>query len=160
MTTLGIDPGINGAWAVIDSIGQIVAAGDLPTAGDSTQRMVSAALFGAIVRQYGPRVAVIERVGARPGEGGTSLFRFGRACGILEGVVASRGIPLAFVTPGVWKRHFNLSTDKEASRQRAIETWPSHAADFFPRKKDHQRAEAALLALWRVRAANLAGEAA
>lgn len=164
MTTLGIDPGINGGWAILDEIGHLVAAGDLPVIGLGTKKMVSAALFGGIVRQYAPQYAVIEQVGSRPGQGVSSMFRFGKACGILEGVIASCGIQVMFVSPLVWKKHFRLSGSgdeaKEASRIRAIETWPTRAEDFFTRKMDHGRAEAALLALWRLRAAHLSGETA
>jgi hypothetical protein len=32
--TLGIDPGIAGAWALLECSGQLVAVGDLPVAGD------------------------------------------------------------------------------------------------------------------------------
>jgi crossover junction endodeoxyribonuclease RuvC len=43
-----------------------------------------------------------------------------------------------------------LSADKNASRQRAIETWPEHVRT-FARVRDDGRAEAALLALFGAR---------
>jgi hypothetical protein len=39
----------------------------------------------------------------------------------------------------------------EVSRARAIETWPAHAK-LFARKRDHNRAEAALLGLYALKA--------
>jgi hypothetical protein len=48
------------------------------------------------------------------------------------------------------KRALGLNNDGETSRVRAIETWPDHA-DLFARKKDDNRAEAALLGLYGLR---------
>ncbi len=157
--TLGIDPGIEGAWAIIDDDGAIVSCGDLPTAGDKTQRMVSAPLLAVVAKQWPIREAVVERVGAMPGQGVSSMFRFGRAVGTIDGVLAACGVSIAYVTPGIWKRHYGLGPDKEQSRQRALEMWPMSADLHFSRKKDHGKAEAALIALWGVRAAKLAGAA-
>jgi crossover junction endodeoxyribonuclease RuvC len=50
-------------------------------------------------------------------------------------------------TPSRWKKALGLNGEAEASRARAIETWPNRA-DLFARKKDHNRAEAALLGLY------------
>jgi hypothetical protein len=41
-----------------------------------------------------------------------------------------------------------VTSDKETSRARAINRWPKWHAS-FARKKDADRAEAALIALWR-----------
>lgn len=158
MIVLGIDPGIIGGWAVVDN-GKLVSAGELPVAGEGAQRMVSAPLMRALIPQFRPDQAVVERVGAMPKQGVSSTFRFGRAVGIVEGVIGGASIPVLHVQPAVWKRHFGLGPDKEAARQRAIETWPEMADLLFSRKKDHGAAEAALIALWGFRAAKQAGAA-
>ena len=55
-------------------------------------------------------------------------------------------VPMILVTPQKWKRHFRLiGSDKEASRTMALRLFPA-CAEHFQRKKDHGRAEAALLA--------------
>ena len=64
-----------------------------------------------------------------------------------HGVLAGFGIPTTVVTATVWKRDMKLNQDKELSRKRAIELFPAFAT-MFARKKDHNRAEAALLAVW------------
>jgi crossover junction endodeoxyribonuclease RuvC len=51
------------------------------------------------------------------------------------------------VSPAQWKRAMHLTSDKEQSRARALETFPV-CAHHFARKKDHGRAEAALIALY------------
>ena len=80
-----------------------------------------------------------------PKQGVSSTFKFGKAYGVVIGVVAALKIPVHFVAPSVWKRHFGLSADKEEARARALQYWPERA-ELFARKKDHGRAEAALLA--------------
>lgn len=52
------------------------------------------------------------------------------------------------VTPGEWKRHHRLiGKDKDAARALALDRWPGRG-DLFTRKKDHGRADAALIAAW------------
>jgi crossover junction endodeoxyribonuclease RuvC len=61
------------------------------------------------------------------------------------GVIAASGVPLHLVSPSKWKRHFGLGSDKEKSRALALRLWPGRS-DLFGKKKDHGKAEAALLA--------------
>lgn len=164
MIVVGVDPGINGAWAAIKD-GKLIALDELPTAGDGTKRMISGTLFAGrlefLAEQEGTidRI-VVERVGAMPGQGVSSMFRFGFACGVIEGVAGGLCLPVQYVAPAVWRRHFALPPGKEASRFRAIHEWPDIASLAFRRKADHGKAEAALIALWGYRAAQAAGEAA
>jgi hypothetical protein len=74
----------------------------------------------------------------------SSTFKYGVAYGALRTVVALCNIPYRLVTPGKWKNHFGLDSDKEKSRALAIQFWPG--CGHFARKKDHGRAEAALIA--------------
>src|SRR5262249_28456239 len=99
------------------------------------------------IEAYRPSHAVVEQVGARPGQGVTSMFRFGHSCGVARGVLASQRVPVTLVAPTRWKRHFGLGADKEESRALALRLFPA-SAEPFARKKDHGRAEAALLARW------------
>jgi hypothetical protein len=77
-------------------------------------------------------------------ESKSSTFKYGVAYGALRTVVALCNIPYRLVTPGKWKNHFGLDSDKEKSRALALQFWPG--CGFFSRKKDHGRAEAALIA--------------
>jgi crossover junction endodeoxyribonuclease RuvC len=101
--------------------------------------------------QHGPAMAFIERAQAMPKQGASSGFKYGRATGAIEAVIAVCGIPLEIIEPSLWKKLFRLrGGDKEAARQRALELFPSaHAA--LARKKDHGRAEAILIALYGLR---------
>ena len=60
--------------------------------------------------------AVVEKVGARPGQGVTSMFNFGRSAGYIEGVLSALGIPYQLIPPATWKKEFSLiGKDKQAS---------------------------------------------
>jgi crossover junction endodeoxyribonuclease RuvC len=107
---------------------------------------VNAPLLASIVFASHASLAFVEHVAARPGEGPTGAFAFGRARGVVEGVLAACGIPVAFLTPASWKRSVGLTlATKDASRAEAIRRWPCHAESFV-RVKDDGRAEAALIA--------------
>jgi len=119
--------------------------------------MISGPLLADIVLATSRLVALVERVGPMPKQGLSSTFKFGRGVGLIEGVIGGALVPSGYVVPTVWKRHFGLVADKEAARQKAIELWPASAAELFGRKKDHGRAEAALIALWSQRTTVAAG---
>jgi Holliday junction resolvasome RuvABC endonuclease subunit len=151
---LGIDPGLSGSYAILATQddaraawGDLLLVEDLPTIGLNSQRRVDAANFAATIRQHAIVGAVIEHVHAMPGQGVSSTFRFGQAVGTVTGVLGALNIPVQWTSPAVWKRTMGLNTDAERSRAAAIERWP-HQAARFTRKKDHNRAEAALLGLW------------
>lgn len=140
---LGIDPGASGAISFyFPTHPRLIAVEDMPVAGGE----VDVATLAQRIRQMSPDVAVIERVGAMPKQGVSSTFRFGTAYGSVRGVVAALGVPVHLVSPTTWKRHFRLSADKEESRALALRLWPD--SGHFSRKKDHGRAEAALIARW------------
>lgn len=141
LCVMGIDPGLSGAisWYFPDEP-QLITAEDMPV----VDKNIDAAKLARRVKQMQPDVAIIEQVASRPGQGVSSVFKFGVGYGQVQGVVATLGIPMALVTPGKWKRYFGLSSDKEQSRAAAIKLWPSSEA--FERKKDEARAEAALIA--------------
>lgn len=151
MLILGIDPGLSGAYAIVDG-GKLVHVADLPTMGEGARRMIDSGALADALKPMTFDLAVIEQVGAMPGQGVSSMFRFGHAVGQAVGVVHTLGIPLKWASPGTWKRAMGLGSDKERARALAIETFPSLRAR-FARKADHGRAEAALIALWGARAA-------
>ena len=105
-----------------------------------------------VLRILAPRgteqcMAVIEKVSAMPGQGVSSMFRFGEGYGALQMAIAGHRHTRHFVTPATWKKHFKLSRDKGVSRGLAIQRFPQHAK-LFARVKDDGRAEATLLALY------------
>lgn len=138
--TLGIDPGKTGALAWLDGDGELVAVHDMP---DLTGAALAACLADRILEDR-PSVAWVEQVNYMPGQRG--VWTFAEHYGVLLGVLGALQVPVRHVTPAAWKRAARLSKDKNASRQKAIETWP-HCSHLFTRVKDADRAEAALIAL-------------
>jgi crossover junction endodeoxyribonuclease RuvC len=150
MLTLGIDPGITGALALLDADDGIALLADLPLIRDKSlawidggelQSLLLNALQGRACR------AIVERVSAMPGQGVASSFAFGVSFGSILSVLQTLQLPIEFVTPAVWKRALGLSADKRASLHKARLLFP--AADLHLAKHDG-RAEALLLAHWAV----------
>lgn len=149
---IGIDPGISGAISVFSSnTHNLLDVFDMPTlevdSGKTRKRHISAVGLRDILVCHPTDHVVIEKVGAMPGQGVTSMFNFGRSAGIIEGVVAALCNPHTYVTPATWTKAVGRAAGKDASRMRAMELFPSKA-DLFKRAKDDGRADAALIAYW------------
>lgn len=149
MRILGIDPGISGGAAVIETAPlSIVAAIALPTAGKAAKRRIDVAALHAWISAQSPQAAFIERAQALPKQGSSSGFLYGRAVGALEATVLLAKVRLEVIEPSAWKKTMNLKgKDKEGARQRVLMMFPAQAAE-FALKKDHQKAEAALIAVF------------
>ena len=149
---IGIDPGISGAISVFDWFTQsLVEVVDMPTlevdSGKTKKRHISAVSLGNYLTLFSNAHVVVEKVGAMPGQGVTSMFNFGRSAGIIEGVVAALRMPSTYVTPATWTKAVGRAAGKDASRMRAMELFPAKA-DLFKRAKDDGRADACLIAYW------------
>lgn len=151
--TFGIDPGLSGAIATLldGEPGPIL---DMPTRRVGAHSEVDAAALAAWIRgvrqqHAGAYVsACMERVQGRQGWGATEGFRFGESSGKVKAVLEAMGIPYTLVSPVTWKRRYGLlKSDKDDSRQLALQRFPS-AAHLLNLKKHDGRAEALLIALW------------
>lgn len=147
--TVGIDPGRKGAIALLHGP-ELVALVDLPVTKSgidmTTLARYLAELVGAASETEPPARFVIEEPPFMPGQYGQMTK--GRDLGRVEGVV-SRWDPLPIIArPPVWKRHHGLiKKPKDAARDVALELWPN-AVGLLARKKDVDRADAALIARW------------
>jgi crossover junction endodeoxyribonuclease RuvC len=151
MKVLGVDPGIRGGLAIVEindgAAPQLVDAIDIPVAGVGAKERVNVLAIRTWILAHRPQHARVERGQARPKQGASSGFKYGRAMGAIEAVVACCEIPLTIVEPTMWKKFHQLrGGDKEAGRQRALQLFPAAHA-LLARRKDHGRAEAALIAL-------------
>lgn len=151
----GIDPGASGALAFFNAEVGALEVFPMPTVekrvGSRKRREVDPAGVSAIfTKMRHPQAVVVERVSSMPGQGVSSTFAFGRGLGVIEGVLAAHELPVIWVAPTVWKRHFDLlKLDKSASRAKAAAVFPAYEK-FFARAKDDGLAEAALMAMWGV----------
>lgn len=146
MIYIGIDPGLSGAVAARYCASDYVVF-DMPIFDGDRREIDPRRLRHMIARLLAGREAyvMLERAGARPGEGVSSSWRNGATWGATYATVLSLDLPVTVVSPAVWKRRLEISSDKEMVRKRAGELLPA-AADQWPLKKHHGRAEAALLA--------------
>ena len=70
-------------------------------------------------------MACVEKVGARPGQGVTSMFSFGKSAGFIEGALNALYIGYQLVPPATWKREFSLiGKDKAASIETCRHLFP------------------------------------
>ena len=91
-------------------------------------------------------VIVVEQVNAMPGQGVTSMFNFGQTFGALKGICAALELPIFFVRPSKWKKHFELiNSSKDASRTKAIEMYPK-ISNQLTKRKDVNKSDAILIA--------------
>ena len=153
MLIIGIDPGISGSICFFED-GKILDVIEMPTMneGKKNKRQVNGAqIYNEItdrinkLQKQDVRV-VVEQVSAMPGQGVTSMFNFGQTFGAIKGICASLGLPIFFVRPSKWKKHFDLiNSQKDSSRTKAIEMYPSLSHE-LSRKKDVNKADAILIA--------------
>jgi crossover junction endodeoxyribonuclease RuvC len=118
---------------------------DMPATGAKARvDIIGAAQW---IAKHAPSMAYVERAQAFPGQGASSGFSYGRSVGAIEAVVALCSSPMSLVEASGWKRKLHLpGRDKEAARQKALQLFPSQHA-LLARKKDHGRAEAALIVI-------------
>jgi crossover junction endodeoxyribonuclease RuvC len=110
MIYVGVDPGQKGGYAVISTseTGQEVFA----YPWDDTFFVME---MQALSRMGNGIVAAVEKVGAMPGQGVTSMFNFGMNFGWIQGVLQAYGIPYELIRPQKWKKEFSVTGDKNSS---------------------------------------------
>lgn len=152
MIFLGIDPGLTGAVAAVDSAGTC-AVEDLPTTpipgGGLVKRRVDGLELARMLRHMVPDghacMVVIEDVQAIGGSAVQTMGSMMRSVGVIEATAEILRLPIKRALPRTWKKFYGLGAEKDASLQIARELYPL-AAHKLARVKDHNRAEALLLA--------------
>ena len=165
MIVLAIDPGLSGACSVLDHNG-LRAVFDLPTMpipGVGPKAMIQNKVDGRtlvkVLRQHCPAgepvKAVIEAVNVMGGKDNAvqtqgSLLR---TLGAVETVLECLGWAPEYANPQTWKRFFGLIDSELTPAQRKAKALQC-ARRLYPqcneiaRAKDHNRAEAMLIAHW------------
>lgn len=132
----GIDPGNNGAVCLLPN--------------DNTSILVqplSATEVDIIdfVQEHASVITIcaIEKVHSMPGNGSSSMFKFGQGYGFLRGIILSARIPLVDVTPQTWQKALSCLShgDKNITKSKAQTMYPSM-------KITHTIADAILIASW------------
>ena len=148
---VGIDPGSDGAIGLI--CGHAYAVIDIPKLkvkrGKGKKTVFNLpeiiALFRNL-RSFKDRVrCVVEQPPPSMGlrSSAYAQFRLGCAYAMWPLFLMSQGFRVEEVSPHVWKKVIGIGSDKETSRHKALGMFPKAP---LARKKDHNRAEALLLA--------------
>ena len=151
MKIIGIDPGLNGAVAVMQDK-KVINIYDMPVMaeGKKNKRQLNSSQLVNIIKEnidINDEVSVgVEQVNAMPGQGVTSMFNFGQTFGAIKGVCAALKLPIFFVRPSKWKKHFELiNSSKDASRTKVIEMYPTLSGQ-LAKKRDVNKSDAILIA--------------
>ena len=151
MRIIGIDPGLSGAIAILDDL-KITDMFDMPVMpeGKKNKKQLNSAQLVKIIKRHilsnENTFVIVEQVSAMPGQGVTSMFIFGQTFGAIKGICASLNLPIFYVRPAKWKKHFDLiNSSKDASRTKVIEMYPS-ISERLSKKKDVNKADAILIA--------------
>ena len=151
MKVIGIDPGLSGAIAIMEDK-KVLKTYDMPVMaeGKKNKRQLNSALLVSLLKEnivsHEEVAVVVEQVNAMPGQGVTSMFNFGQTFGAIKGVCAALDLPIFFVRPSKWKKHFELiNSSKDSSRTKAIEMYPK-LSNQLTKKKDVNKSDAILIA--------------
>lgn len=139
MIYIGIDPGKKGGIAVLNGE-------DTPVAYPYSEEVLIDVLKATLCKTS-KITAAVEKVGAMPGQGVTSMFTFGTGYGFIQGVLSALGVPYQLVPPQKWKKEFSVTADKKQSVKVCERLFPE--LELVPRgcRKEHDgMAEAALIA--------------
>ena len=153
MKIIGIDPGLTGAIAVLEDK-KVIELFEMPVMaeGKKNKKQLNSAQLVKLLKdnidnKKNEEVSVVvEQVNAMPGQGVTSMFNFGQSFGAIKGICAALGLPIFFVRPSKWKKHFELiNSSKDSSRTKVIEMYPVLSSR-LSKKKDVNKADAILIA--------------
>lgn len=114
-TILGIDPGLKGGYAYLTPQHHGLAY-PMP--------LVAGAIdFHALAEEFAasrPDIVVIEKVGARPGQGVVGMFTFGLGYGGLLGICAALKLRVELVAPQTWQGDILRDMDRSDTKQASI----------------------------------------
>ena len=151
MKIIGIDPGLSGAIAVLNNK-KVINMYDMPVMAEgkkNKRQLNSSQLVNILTDNINgdeEAIVVVEQVNAMPGQGVTSMFNFGQTFGAIKGVCAALKLPIFFVRPSKWKKHFELiNSSKDASRTKVIEMYPTLSSQ-LAKKRDVNKSDAILIA--------------
>lgn len=140
---MGIDPGKSGAAALLTHDNKTLIV-DWNDTVPSTIRVLR-----EWRHDYNIILCTLEKVGAAPGQGVSSMFKFGVGTGIWIGILHCLKIPFTEVAPVTWMKGIvnkkKASNSKQASCESCLRLFPKAPITL---KKHHGRADAILLAFY------------
>lgn len=151
MRILGIDPGLDGGLGLVCDYGHDLRSFRMPTITDKkNKRHICEPVLTRLIYSCSPDIAYVEKVSGMRGWGVSSTFKFGVGYGVVLGILHAFDIPVHLVQPRAWKKVYGLGKDKGTSIQVARHLFPSLGDDFKSKTKDNGRAEALLIASYKL----------
>ncbi len=160
----GIDPGKTGAIAFIREDRSVESVWDMPVHMVGSRSVVSPShldmYFPASLDAERRIFTAVERQSARPSQGVVSVFSIGDSFGVARAVASLNSYGVVDIPPRTWQKKINRPStgdSKADSLSMARELFPDY--DGLARKKDHNRADALLIAVYaRIMFRNRGGE--
>jgi len=130
---LGIDPGKSGAFALIDSRGNISEKHVMPVVKAKGSKSVYdvqriASLLQGLLEDRKVKV-ILEKTQPFPGTGAVTCWSLGYCEGMIEALLVSNKVPYQLVRPNIWQKKvlagFNTKDTKQASYLYCARTWPT-----------------------------------
>lgn len=133
---VGIDPGGNGAVAILDSKGNLTSVVDMPMYEEKIEKRVKAKSgtknekdkLVKTVKKIQKKMHLehkelfkiiptcdniaLEKVSAMPGQGAVAMFTFGKLYGAIKAVSDIKAETVYDIRPTEWQKHFNLTKSK------------------------------------------------
>ena len=160
MIYIGIDPGLTGAIAVINSVGRLVGVWETPLIRLKKIRRKTYSdvggmlhlLQGIVANSNDAVVAGIENVhggvfGSNRKQGASSAFSFGRNFGVWEGLLTALDVTIYKIAPQTWKKAMHL-TALDGKGESIIKAKALYPEADLTLKKHHNRAEAILISAY------------
>jgi hypothetical protein len=147
LSFLAVDPGNSGAVAFKTAIYN----------ADSRKREVRVGVFkfseygysgtAEKVARIRPDFVVLEKVHSFPGQGVASTWKFAENFGFYIGLFTGMNIPIIYVTPQAWQKHYNFPSKKEVGKDGHKRAMREHAKQIYPKLNPTLETADALLIL-------------
>ncbi len=154
----GIDPGKTGAIAFINEDRSLEDIFDMPIEVAAGKNRIDVDALSSLFEEFltcgdfYPEIeicTVVERQSSRPSQGVVSVFSIGDSFGVVRALASVYSYSSLDVTPRTWQKKINRPStgdSKADSLAYARELFPNY--DGLTRKKDHNRADALLIAIY------------
>jgi crossover junction endodeoxyribonuclease RuvC len=106
MIYLGIDPGLSGGLAWM-KMGELIETRFMPTA----DKFLDLRVLDIQLKRHHIEKAFLEKVAAMPGQGVSSMFKFGRTYGAIEALLVANCIPYELIPPQRWTRSIHAGLE-------------------------------------------------
>jgi crossover junction endodeoxyribonuclease RuvC len=170
MIVIGVDPGLTGAFAVLDHHGEALSVHDLPTmpipeAGPKAtiQREIDVRELYTLLRSVVPAdesvICVVEHISSLGDtvKGDQAKASLAATKAYIMAVLRLQGLDTRRVAPARWKKMYGIREPEkgaglpDAKKQALAKARQMFGDRYLPLAKHHNRAEALLIAQWGLR---------